>query len=261
MKTQDIQKQDRSITIGNYVFDEKNHIHTLDGKPLHGVTTILKVIGKGDVLVQWSANKAVEYIEKRVVIGHYNVATQTGSIEFDGAFDDILNKAKTAWKDNRDKAGEKGTEIHGWVEVLINKAINENGGYIKDEGILNKQVNHFVQWAIENNVKFLKAEQSLYSRTYWYGGIADIICEIDGIRFVGDVKTSSGIYPEHFIQTSAYAKALIEMGEYDKFGGVVILNLKKNGGFDYRYNYDIEGNFECFKACLIIKKQLDAITK
>jgi phospholipid-translocating ATPase len=77
--------------------------------------------------------------------------------------------------------------------------------------------------------------------------------------YVGDVKTSSAIYPEFFIQASAYAKGLEEMGLYKDFHGVVIVNVPKKGGLEVKENYDIDGNFNCFKACLTIIKQLDSI--
>ncbi len=48
----------------NYNFDDKKHIHTLDGIPLHGVTTVLSVISKPQ-LIQWSANMAVDFLKDR----------------------------------------------------------------------------------------------------------------------------------------------------------------------------------------------------
>ena len=43
------------------------------------------------------------------------------------------------------------------------------------------------------------------------------------------------------------------------FHGVLILNCNKKGGFEHKFNYDIEGNFECFKAAVTIYRQLNAI--
>lgn len=278
-----MQTQNRDVVIGDYRFSESRHLHELkkDGeyKPLTGVTTVLKVISKGDVLVQWSANKAVEYIEEHSV-GSY----------FEDEFHylitkDNLLKAKTAWKDNRDSAGKAGTEIHSFIEGWINTAIAENNGYILQMETANKSVNKFINWAIENKVKFLASEKHVYSKEMWVGGICDFICEIDGKRYIGDIKTSKDIYPEHHIQCSAYAKMLEEMGEYKAemittkvikglpaewrgvniskpaFDGVVIVNLPKTGGFKVEYNYALDDNFECFKACLTIYRVLNSITK
>jgi hypothetical protein len=106
----------------------------------------------------------------------------------------------------------------------------------------------------------------------WIGGIADIICEIDGKRYVGDIKTSSGIYPEAYIQCSAYAECLREMSETTPeqklmntvkqfFDGVVVINLKKDGKFDVGFNYDIEGNLRCFEAALCIYRHMESLKK
>lgn len=237
--------QDRSVTIGAYSFDEVNHVHTLDGKPLTGVTTILGVINK-PMLIQWSANEAVKYV------GEHWCADMGYSLEEIKA---VLDEAKVAHRKKKESAGAFGTNVHNAVEQWIKNKIV----WVAPTDLEQKAFNHFVNWATEKNVKFLESELHLHSRSMWVGGICDIVCEIDGKRYVGDIKTSSGIYPESFIQCSAYAEMLKEMGKYDKFDGVVILNCNKKGGFDHKYNYDLEGNLKCFQAAVTIYRQLNAI--
>jgi hypothetical protein len=246
-------------TISRYTFDEKKHMHTLDGKPLMGVTTVLGVINK-PMLIQWSANMAVDFIESHKTDAHFNMSTGIGSISFDMGFDELLKEARVAHRKKKEAAGDLGTELHAKIELVILRAIQENNGFITEE--MQVDGTHlFVAWAITNNVKFLASEKNIYSEEWWVGGITDIICEIDGKRFIGDVKTSSGIYPEHYIQASAYSKMAVEMGLYEKFDGVVIINCKKDGGFDVQYNLDIEGNVKCFEAALTLYKHLKAIDK
>lgn len=225
--------QDRTITIGEYVFDEKAHLHTLEGKPLTGVTTVLGVIAK-PALIQWAANTAIEYVKANLE------ALRLGD-------NNVLIEAKTAHNKKKEAAGEWGTTFHSKAEAYINLCI-EKGSVLPYE---DEDIKKFVVWSIENNVKFLSSEKHLYSREWWVGGIADIICEIDGKRYIGDIKTSSGIYPEAIVQTCAYAKMAQEMGEKD-FDGVIIINCDKRGGFKTQSFHDIPQGIKVFESALNI---------
>lgn len=233
-----------------YEFNKEKHIHTLNGKALTGVTTILGVIAK-PALIQWSANMAVEFIEKHQVIGHYNIDTKVGSIEFDMAFTDLLKEARVAHRKKKEDAGAKGTDVHEIVELLITGQIEGNKGvfteYMKHE---NPQVQHFIDWAVKNKVKFIATEEHLYSKKWWVGGICDFLCEIEDELWLGDIKTSSGIYPEHFFQTSAYQKMYQEMGLHQNFKGNVIVCLKKDGTFEEKRSISNEDNLLAFTSAL-----------
>lgn len=239
---------DRTKVIGSYTFDEEKHVHTLDGKPLHGVTTVLKVINK-PALIQWAANMAVDYIDQHFPTAEEIVSDPT-------AFNKLFKEARTAHAKKRDSAGEWGTSIHAKVEDYINACIENEGMPVVNT---DPAIAPFVDWAMAQNIKFLASEKCVYSRRLWIGGIADIVCEIDGKRFLGDVKTSSGIYPEAYIQCSAYAECLKEMGEFEGFDGVIVINLKKDGGFEEKRNYDLDGNLKCFEAALTLHNHLNAI--
>lgn len=234
-----------------FAFDKGKHIYTLDGKPLTGVTTILKVIAK-PALIGWAANKVAEYIRTNCEVdpedGVYYVSPEE------------LEMAKNAHVKSKEDAGAAGTEVHEIIEGLIKNAIENNDGFLTEKSHENSQVNNFLVWANGVNIKFLESEKRLYSTKYWYAGTADIICEIDGKKYIGDIKTSSGIYPEYFIQGTAYAHAAQEMGLYDDFHGVIIINLKKKGGIEVKQNFDMEGNFDCFIAALTLYRHLNSIS-
>jgi hypothetical protein len=259
------------MTNETFTFDPVKHVYTLDDKPLTGVTTILGVIAKPN-LIQWAADMAVKYIKEKSEPLDDGLVGQPPSL-VRVVTDEVLEEARLAHRKKKEKAGELGTDVHAQVEELIKLALQTDGyigtHWIRDDH--NKQIKNFIEWAAENNVKFLASEKRLYSTEHWYAGTADIICEIDSKRYVGDIKTSSGIYPEAYIQASAYAMALQEMednGNPEKkllhavkpmFDGVVIVNLRKDGGFEYRYNYDLEGNFKCFLGALTIYRHMAAI--
>lgn len=227
-----------------YTFDKAKHLHKLDGKNLTGVTTVLSILAK-PALIQWSANQAVEYIEK-------NFPSVDQLIKGDFSFSDLFKEAKIAHRKKKEEAGSKGTDVHAIIEEMVKNAIEFHEGRILTGKNPNPQVQHFIDWAIENKVKFLESERNVYSVDWFIGGIVDLVMEIDGKIWIGDIKTSSGIYPEYFFQTSAYQKCLEEMGLYKEIVGHVIINLKKDGTFDEKRSISNEENKKAFEACLTL---------
>lgn len=241
--------------VEGFHFDAEAHAYTLNGKALKGVTTILSVINK-PALIQWAAGMACDYIRENVA---YAIPGQDGG--FWAIKPSTVDEAKVAHRKKKEAAGEAGTDVHAQIEIYIKRMIEHAGGISSPEPEYTGQAGEFINWAISNNVRFLASEQRLYSETLWYAGTADFVCEINGKMYVGDVKTSSAIYPEHFIQASAYAMALEEMHLFDShntpFDGVLIVNIPKKGGLNVQENYDIKGNSEAFKAALTLHNYLN----
>lgn len=222
----------------SYEFNKARHIHTLDGKPLTGVTTVLSVIAK-PALIQWSANCAVDFLSTAIACG----LTLTP---------ELIKDAKSAHRKRKEVAGEKGTDIHEQAETIVKTQIQANNGIVADDlSSDNPQIQHFITWARDNKVKFLKSEEHIYSKDWWIGGICDLVMEIEGQRWIADIKTSSGIYPEHFWQMAAYDKCFQEMGE-PKALGYIVLNLRKDGGFEEKRSISNEDNLLAFQSALNI---------
>lgn len=200
-----------------YSFNKERHHHSLDGKPLFGVTTVLGVIAK-PMLIQWSANMAVKHIED-----NFPTAEQV----MNGfKFSDLFKEAKTAHNKKKTDAGSIGTDAHSVIENYIKNDVVYTG----DNEQIYKMFGHFYKWAKKNNVQFIASEQNVWSEVLWIGGIVDFICTINGKRYLGDIKTGSGIYPEHFLQMAAYDLCLQEMGNEPAYG-YIVLNLRKDGKF------------------------------
>lgn len=226
----------------NYSFDKEKHCHTLDGKPLNGVTTVLQVISK-PALIPWAVKTAVDYL----------VANYKGEFT-----EELIKEAKASHRKKKEEAGEKGTNIHEEIEILILGRIERSGGMFKgDEKSDIPQIQNFINWAVENKVKFLESEKHVYSREHWIGGIVDFVCEIDGKVYVGDIKTSSGIYPEAFLQMGAYALMLKERELYTDIKGLVVVNLKKDGTIQTQNSFAVEENQESFLAALRLYRALE----
>lgn len=225
-------------------FDEVNHRYTLDDKPVTGVTTVLKVINK-PALLQWAANCAVDFLE---------------NIDFEKIDVEYLNRkfkeARTAYRKKADKAADTGSLAHAWVEKYINTKIKGEKEPEREEALA-LMTDNFVKWVDENKVKFLSSEQRVFSRKFWYAGTYDFDCEIDGKIYIGDLKTSSGIYSEMFFQTAAYQNAIQEMNEPSEvpIQGNIIVNCKKDGKFDWQISEEYEQNLKAFMGALAIYRR------
>lgn len=239
----------------NFQFDKENHFYTLNGKRLYGITTVLGVIAK-PALIQWAANEACDYIKEHL-LNNGNAVDDRGRITcLPENLKSILEQARTAHRKKKTDAGTKGTDVHLLVESYVKECI-EAGGEAKLVITENQSLLNFVNWAMMNKVKFIHSEKQLYSETMWIGGTADLVLEIDGKKYVGDVKTSSAIYPEHFYQMAAYRMMLEEMGETG-FSGSVVIRIGKDGKFsqdkDVKYRFDYETDKAAFLGALAIFK-------
>jgi len=231
-----------------YRFNKEKHLHELlvdnKWKSLTGCTTILGILSK-PMLIQWSANMAVEYIKGEL----YDKSLMPPKNMLDGIFE----RAKTAHRRKKEEAGQKGTDIHSEIEKLVAGVIGAWGGIIdKDTKSEYPQVQYFIDWAVKNKVKFLETEKGLYSKSLFLGGIVDLVFEIDGEIYIGDIKTGSGIYPEHFAQCAGYELMLKEMGYGKEIKGHIILNLKKDGTFQEKRSVSTEDAKNFFLACVSV---------
>ncbi len=172
------------------------------------VTTIIKAATSNAGLVYWKG----ETVAKEAV----RIArTLPARIKDDG------EKATVEWlmeADRRDRVGQMsasklGTAVHDECEYL---ALN---GHFRED--IDPEVRPFVEqfdrWLQRYSPTYIAAEMPVYSDTYGYAGTTDFIFELDGVRLIGDYKTSrksltsSGKitkpYPEVALQLAAYRNA------------------------------------------------------
>lgn len=228
-----------------YSFNKEKHIHTLNDKPLMGVTSVLSVISK-PALIQWSANMAVDYIEQNFPT--FDEIREKG-------FDQLFKEARSAHRKKKEKAGDWGTAVHEAVESWIKEKKSPKD--LDEMGM--KAFNNFKEWAIKEKVKFIESEKHLWSKEMWTGGIVDLVFEMDGKKYIGDIKTSSGIYNEAFFQMGAYHLMLEEMGEAKDIVGYIVINLKKDGTMDMKLAENMEINQNAFKHALELYKIINSL--
>lgn len=250
-----VKRKIKGITGIGFEFVEDGHAYYLDGVRLTGVTTILGVKAK-PMLIGWAARMTRDYVlEKMNNIEESNISMLS--------FEEIktwLEEGAVAHTKKKEDAGDKGKQVHAIIEKIIKYAIENTNGIINTNDILpadlsHAQIRHFVSWSIENNVKFLASEEKVFSRELFVGGTIDFICEIDGEPWIGDIKTSKAIYPEHFFQTAGYQKLMEDMAETDNgmrlnIKGHVILNCRKDDTFEEKRSISNEDNRKAFLACV-----------
>ena len=227
-------------------FNEEKHLYTIDNKHIPGCTSILQVIAK-PALFYWGINQTIEYIKENIKAGQALDELQLKS---------LLQEARWAHKKKKDTAADIGTFVHQWCEDYIKGLkpalpINES---------IKNGVNAFLNWKKENKVKFHLSEQIVYSKKYNYAGTFDFYAEVNGKNFLGDFKTSSGIYPEMFFQTAAYQMARQEEYPKEKYDGNLILRLGKDGEFEAKESYEYDKNCTAFCAAVALHKRMQELT-
>ncbi len=193
--------------------------------PYVSVTTILKVIDK-PALRYWYGKEV------------YYAMVKNPSISESEALKAPYNKSVIAQN--------RGTTVHSIVEVYKNGTVDfekwldgideEWRGYAKA----------FLKWIKELNVNIIEHERSVFSEKHQYAGTCDLLAKINNNNHITvvDVKTGKNIYPESFLQTSAYQHALMEEGQ--PIGEIGVLLLDETGHYKYKTSND---RFEAFLAC------------
>jgi hypothetical protein len=223
------------------IFDEKEHAYTWGGTFVPGVTTILKVINK-PALIQWSANMACDHFLREIAGGREDLAA-------------IHKEAKVAHRKKSKAAADSGTNVHEYAEAFFKKHTLPE---LKTDDA-KRGVEAFHKWLNAHKVKVVASERRVFSKEHFFAGTCDFVAEVDGVMSVGDIKTSSGIYPEMRLQTAAYQHALQEEKNMKFEVRWIVRFDKKTGEFEAKPFYDFDLDFKGFCAALALHKTLQAI--
>lgn len=216
-------------------FQEFQHQYKLeDGTLVPSVTTILSVLNK-PALINWAANQAVDYVAAGLKPG----------VSYDEVqLQQLFNAARKAHAIRKQDTADIGSMVHDWIERYINgekpeMPINEQ---------LKKSVENFLDWQKKNKVEFLLSEQPVFSKEHKYCGTLDFVAKIEGELFLGDIKTSSAIYDEYFLQLAAYGVARSEEFPEEKYKSQGIIRISRDGSFQFKLSQNSEDSFQAFLA-------------
>lgn len=232
-------------------FDEKKHIYTVGGVKQLSVTGITDIINK-PALMYWAVNCTLEHIEANLKPGQSLDEIQIKT---------LLADAKGANRRVSQKAADIGTLVHAYAEAFIKAELGmgTHPEYPINEAIRNG-VDAFTQWWDQFHVVPVASEEKVYSEQYSYAGTLDLDAEVDGKRCIVDFKTSSGIYPEMWLQTAGYQLAREEELNTRYDGRWIIQFSKADGRFKAESRLSRRDYFadrDGFLGALALKRRLE----
>lgn len=268
-----------------YKFDKENHVHTLNGWPLIGASSVGNVLAKP--LTWWASGLALKGLgwtkakegtrfvpkEKRIEAATHALAIIKG-MEPD-EYLKVLDECYRAHDRVKTESAEAGTDRHAIIEKFVKL---EMAGEFPEENIIllpdeEEEIKPFIEWSRANVKKYLWSEVNCYSEKHWVGGISDIGCELnDGKVAIIDIKSSKEAYPSQFFQCAGYDICISENGGYTSEGQKVFdlegrqieahiifpFGAKEPTGI---INYDVADNRRAFLAELFLLKQLQKFEK
>lgn len=239
-------------------FESQKHIYSVDGKQVYGVTSITGVLNK-PALLYWGVNQAIDFIQANLKPG---VSLDEVQIK------NLLEGARIAHTQTKNKAADIGTLIHDWVSDYVSAIVQKK---TPPKRPVNKEMKNaidgFFKWAKENKLVIIKSEQKIYHDKWKYAGTLDLEGMVNGKRTVIDLKTGNALYPEAFLQASAYLKAREQETGKEYPGGVIIVRLSKENpekhiaAFEVQRDDDVELHFKCFLNCLSIYRWQQSMKK
>jgi hypothetical protein len=212
--------------VSQYRFDAEKHIHTLDGQPLMGTSTVVGALGKP--LTYWAAGCALTPLgwlnrKKSTAKERRESASAKQDIIRDMLIDEYVALLESCYhahtKVLKDTASA-GTNTHKALEHYVQACIDDQDGAPQAPlpGLLLPAVEVFANWAIEHVQKFLWSEKHCYSEELWVGGISDCGALLTtGSTAVIDFKRK-GCYYSQFVQIGGYAIQVEENGLFTADG-------------------------------------------
>jgi hypothetical protein len=163
-----------------------------EGTRVPGVTTILSGGLPKPALINWAANSTAEY-----AVDHWDELTSLSTSQ-------RLKKLQGARYEEKDRAANRGTEVHALAEKLV------RGEEIEVPDELTGHIESYCRFLDEFEVEPVLIEATIMSHKYGYAGTLDLVADFPtlGKRLLCDIKTNrSGIFGETALQLAGYRYA------------------------------------------------------
>lgn len=262
-----------------YRFDKEEHIHTLDGQPLIGTSSMASVLAKP--LTWWASGLAVAkfgwvnkgnaksgWVSKAERLAHAIPYFLKIKSLTDDEYLNLLDEAYAAHSKKLDSSAKAGTDMHEVMESYVKRCIETNEGKPINEKSSDPKLQILIDWACHKVKRFLWSEVHCFSKDLWLGGISDCGFEDNAGKIaILDFKSSKDVYLSQFWQCVGYAIQLEENGGYTSNGEKVI-TLEKPIDYvavlpfgmekpEVQYNVDMDGGKEAVKAMVLLYKKLN----
>jgi len=198
-------------------FNEAKHEYTANGVVCPGVTTILKVVNK-PALVGWAVKCCAQYLLANLKAGEIDEVQIT----------QLAEKMKRHYRDVTAEAASIGTIVHAFAE----RYLRGQKPTLPKNAAANRSCMAFLDWMREHEVKPVEVEYRAYSLKHNVSGTGDFDGYFEGDRCAIDWKTSTGIWPEYYLQNDAYMMCREEELGIEYKGGIVARFDKTSGEFE-----------------------------
>ena len=195
--------------------------YTSDGRPCLGVTTILGVMAKPQ-LVKW-ANK--------IGLDGYEVDKWVDALATAGTLAHHLIEC----------------DIKGETPILDDYSPN-------DLKKATESLKKWLDWKSRHHFELIESEMKVISDSLEIGGTCDIYAKVDGKYCVIDIKTAKACYSEQRTQCVAYGKILVENNHPVDEHRIIRVGRDENEGFEDILVGAIELHWTRFLACHVLLK-------
>lgn len=182
-------------------FSPGNHQYWMDKKRVRGVTSLIKKGLPSEALMYWSARTVAEWVAD-------NPGLVDRMADMGGRGPLVAFLKETPWQ-KRDEAGVRGTEVHSLGQRLV------HGEEIEVPEHLAPWVNGYCDFLDLTGLEPVLTEKSCANREHWYAGRFDLVGDIDGVRWMLDLKTAKGVYGDNALQLDAYRHAEFYVDDED----------------------------------------------
>lgn len=121
------------------------------------------------------------------------------------------------------RAAEQGTNVHNACELILKGHEVSFKNYTLDEW---KMILRFIDFCETYNPQIEAIEHNLVSPQIGVGGTIDIVCKINGERWLIDNKTSAAIYDNHYVQIATYTAMWNAAYPHQRIDRIACLHLK-----------------------------------
>jgi hypothetical protein len=190
-----------------WIVDEWDGEKVAKKRTAYSVTSILRILDKGDAITRWAVR---------------------------------ITREGGDWEAARDTAGTRGTSIHDALELLATEGTApELWNFPADD---RGYISALSGWWLETKPEVLQTEVIVAHPEEAFAGRFDLLCRIDGKVWLIDLKTSKRIYREAHLQVAAYAAAMEACG-YDPPDARGVLRVGEDGSWELERSWASPAHF------------------
>lgn len=195
--------------------------YSYQGRDLPSVTSLRRMAGQPHGLVSWLLTQVIDRAVGEV--DTLNAMLTRPKRPRERALE--TNRVKEARKwlraastEERDRSSELGTAVHDAAARGLTPAtlpdpfcFRKDGKDVEIAAVeIAPRLSQYLLWLEASGAEIVAAEFQVANLTIGYAGSCDLMIRLrDGSRWIVDIKTGKGTYPEHALQVMAYSRGEI----------------------------------------------------